>query len=66
MKYIKKFESDISDVEVGEYAVLKNFGDDSYKPIWIFLHSNIGEIVERNDLNAIIRYDNIVRKNHIK
>ena len=59
MKYIKNFDSKLHEVQIGEYVILdlsmSNYKSDFYD----FIESHIGQFIESEYYNAIIKYDNI-------
>ena len=59
MKYIKKFEEKLNEIQKGEYILL-DFSATIYKGLFYdFLENNIGQFILDDYFYAIIKYENI-------
>lgn len=59
MKYLKKFEVNYYDIQIGEYVILKIDHIRFHKAYYTFLENNVGRIVGIDYFNVTIEYENI-------
>ena len=59
MKYIKKFEAELHEVQKGEYVLL-DFETSNYEGgFYDFIENNVGQFIDNDYYSAVIKYENV-------